>query len=97
MNDEGDQRQRHAGDLPIRMLQWNLTTADRCDTLRTQRVTSGEIRQAVRLHGIGGLDLTAAVVLETDGTLSVIPASQAGRLTALYGVDGAGVANRASG
>jgi hypothetical protein len=30
----------------------------------------------------------AAVVLESDGTFSVIPTSQAGRLTAMHGVDG---------
>ena len=57
--------------------------------LRAQRVTDGEIRQAVRSQGIGGIEQVAAVVLETDGTLSVIPASQAGQLTALYGVAGA--------
>jgi uncharacterized membrane protein YcaP (DUF421 family) len=58
--------------------------------LRAQRVTDGEIRQAVRSQGIGGMEQVAAVVLETDGTLSVIPASQAGQLTALHGVEGIG-------
>jgi uncharacterized membrane protein YcaP (DUF421 family) len=58
--------------------------------LRAQRITDGEIRQAVRSQGIGGMDQVAAVVLETDGTLSVIPTSQAGQLTALHGVAGAG-------
>ncbi len=56
--------------------------------MRTQRVTDREIRQAVRSQGIGDLERVAAVVLETDGTFSVIPSSQAGRLTALHGVQG---------
>ncbi|WP_271189059.1 DUF421 domain-containing protein [Dactylosporangium matsuzakiense] len=57
--------------------------------LRAQRVTDGEVRQAIRSQGIGDLDRVAAVVLETDGTLSVIPAGQGGQLTALTGVAGA--------
>ncbi len=46
--------------------------------LSAQRLTSAELRQAVRSSGIGGLDLVAFVVLETDGSLSVIPTSQLG-------------------
>ncbi|SNY25553.1 DUF421 domain-containing protein [Paractinoplanes atraurantiacus] len=53
--------------------------------MRAQRVTDGEIRQSVRSRGIGDLSEVAAVVLETDGSFSVIPASQAGRLTTLPG------------
>ncbi|MEH1127164.1 DUF421 domain-containing protein [Micromonospora sp. CPCC 206061] len=56
--------------------------------LRAQRVTEGEVRQAVRSQGIGDLAHVAAVVLETDGQLSVIPHGAAGALTALRGVDG---------
>jgi uncharacterized membrane protein YcaP (DUF421 family) len=56
------------------------------DRLRSQRVTEGEVRQAVRSHGIGGLESVDAVVLETDGTLSVIPASSAGSASALADV-----------
>ncbi|HWG98934.1 MAG TPA: YetF domain-containing protein [Pilimelia sp.] len=58
------------------------------EALRAQRVTAEEVRQAIRSHGLGDLGLVAAVVLETDGTFSVIPAQQAGRLTALHGVPG---------
>ena len=58
------------------------------EPMRAQRVTDGEIRQAVRAQGIGDLALVAAVVLETDGNFSVIPTSQAGQLTAMHGVDG---------
>lgn len=55
------------------------------DVMKRQRITAGEIRQAVRGSGHGGLDV-AAVVLETDGTLSVIPHSQVGDGRALDGV-----------
>ena len=56
--------------------------------MREQRVTEGEVRQAVRSQGIGSVSQVAAVVLETDGTFSVIPSSQAGDGTALRGVQG---------
>ncbi len=46
--------------------------------MRDQRLTPAELRQAVRASGIGGLDRVARVVLETDGTLSVIPADAVG-------------------
>ena len=36
------------------------------------RVTEAEIRAAVRDAGIGGMDGVTAVVLETDGTFSVV-------------------------
>jgi len=45
---------------------------------RRQRLTHAELRQAVRASGIGGFDQVAWVVLESDGTLSVIPRSQRG-------------------
>jgi uncharacterized membrane protein YcaP (DUF421 family) len=41
-------------------------------TLRRERMTESEVMQAVRAAGRGGLDGVAAVVLETDGSLSVI-------------------------
>lgn len=52
-------------------------------TIAAQRLTPAEVRQAVRASGVGGLDQVARVVLETDGTLSVIPASKLGDGTAL--------------
>lgn len=55
------------------------------DAMRAQRVTEEEIRQSVRSQGIGDLADVAAVVLETDGSFSVIPSAQAGRLSALPG------------
>lgn len=54
--------------------------------LHAQRITVDEIRQAVRAAGIGDLSMVAAVVLESDGSLSVIAAEQAGNRTALEGV-----------
>lgn len=57
------------------------------DRLRRNRVTAGEVRQAVRSEGIGGLDAVHAVVLETDGTLSVIATRSAGTGNALDDVD----------
>jgi uncharacterized membrane protein YcaP (DUF421 family) len=43
------------------------------DSLRRERVTRGEVLSALRAAGIGRIEEAAAVVLETDGTLSVIP------------------------
>lgn len=57
------------------------------DAMRAQRVTLSEVRQAVRSSGVGGLDLVAAVVLESDGTLSVITRSQLGDGSALRHAD----------
>ena len=52
------------------------------------RVTAGEIRSAVRRHGIGAMEQVAAVVLESDGSLSVISVQQAGNRSACEGVRG---------
>ncbi|MEO5834525.1 MAG: YetF domain-containing protein [Nakamurella sp.] len=46
--------------------------------LERQRLTEQGLRQAVRASGVGGMDLIAAVVLETNGTVSVITLDQAG-------------------
>lgn len=53
------------------------------DVIRRQRVTPEEVRQAVRATGSGSVEEIAAVVLETDGTFSVIPASKLGSASAL--------------
>lgn len=55
---------------------------------RGQRVTDGEIHQAIRSQGIGDVSKVAAVVLETDGSFSVVPSTQAGDLSALHAVSG---------
>lgn len=46
--------------------------------LSRMRLTRGEVMQAIRSSGQGGFDGIAAVVLEPDGTLSVIPRSAVG-------------------
>lgn len=53
------------------------------ETLRKQRIRPDEVRQAVRASGFGDLALVAAVVLETDGSLSVIGQQQRGSGSAL--------------
>lgn len=40
--------------------------------MRLERVTADELRQAARQHGHADLSHVAAVVLETDGTLTVL-------------------------
>jgi uncharacterized membrane protein YcaP (DUF421 family) len=56
------------------------------EALRRQRITPSELRQAVRASGSGDLSSVAAAVLETDGTMSVIPREQAGNRSALEDV-----------
>ena len=53
------------------------------DALRRQRMTESEVRQAIRATGIGSVSEVDAVVLESDGTLSVIPAGKLGDASAL--------------
>ncbi len=53
--------------------------------LKAQRLTHEELRQAVRGSGAGGFDQVARVVLETDGTLSVIQSGKVGDGRALEG------------
>ncbi|MGY1915373.1 DUF421 domain-containing protein [Blastococcus sp. SYSU DS0973] len=59
------------------------------DRMREVRVGISEIRQAVRASGAGDLADVAAVVLESDGSLSVIPAEKYGAGSALEGIVGA--------
>lgn len=56
------------------------------DQLRRNRLTASEVRQAVRSTGAGDLADVAAVVLESNGTMSVIPASKYGNGSALEDV-----------
>lgn len=56
----------------------------RTDALKRVRVTRDEVMAAVRQQGQGSLDNIDAVILESDGSLSVISANQAGNRSA-YG------------
>ena len=58
------------------------------EALRTQRVTAAEVRQAVRAAGVLDLARVSAVVLETDGTLSVVVTDQVDDAWALSDVEG---------
>lgn len=46
------------------------------DAMTRARLTSSEVLQAVRMSGLGDIEAVAAVVLETDGSLSVISREQ---------------------
>jgi uncharacterized membrane protein YcaP (DUF421 family) len=54
--------------------------------LRSQRVTESEVRAAVRAAGYLSLEPVAAVVLETDGSFSVIGQAEGGSFNALSDV-----------
>ena len=56
------------------------------DALRKARVTRDEVRSAVRSSGLANLDAAQAVVLETDGSLSVVKRSSQPGETSLRGV-----------
>ena len=60
----------------------------RHDAMRRNRLTESELRQAVRMQGTGDLSQVAAVVLETNGTFSVISSSTYGDGSALEDVRG---------
>lgn len=56
--------------------------------MRQERLTRSDIESAIRKKGHGGIEDIAAVVLETDGELSVITRSAEGRRSALRSVKG---------
>jgi uncharacterized membrane protein YcaP (DUF421 family) len=57
-------------------------------TLKRERVTEDEVRAAVRAQGVSGLEQVSAVVLETDGSLTVLPKNESATATALTSVRG---------
>lgn len=63
------------------------------EALLASRLTESEVRQAIRSTGEGDLARIAAVVLETDGSLSVIAASAFGDGSALQDVPEVGGAD----
>jgi len=54
--------------------------------MKKVRVTEDEVRGALRQNGLGGLEQAAAVVLDTDGKLSVISVDKRGSLDVLKDV-----------
>jgi uncharacterized membrane protein YcaP (DUF421 family) len=57
------------------------------EALRRQRISTAEVRQAIRSSGKGDVNAVAAVVLESDGSLSVITEESLGDGSALLGVE----------
>lgn len=57
------------------------------DAMKQERVTQSELDATIRSEGIGRLSDVAAVVLETDGSFSVIKKGGEGELTALRSID----------
>lgn len=58
------------------------------EALRRQRVTRGEVLAALRNNGSGAIEDVEAVVLETDGSFSVVERQNAGSGSAFDGVQG---------
>ena len=61
--------------------------------MKAERVTEEEIRAAVRAQGVGSLEDVAALVLETDGTFTVLRSVGSGDDSALKGVANVSVPN----
>ncbi len=57
--------------------------------MKTQRITENEILSAVREEGLADLDQVEAVVLETNGSLSIVHAGDFGEPSAMRDVPGA--------
>jgi uncharacterized membrane protein YcaP (DUF421 family) len=57
------------------------------DDMRALNVTEEEVRAAARSHGMGSLDECLAIVLENDGSWSVVPRGSRPDLSALEGLD----------
>ncbi len=62
--------------------------------LRDARVTEDEVYQAVRSHGHSGMGDVEAVVLESDGSLSVVSAGSGSALVGVGPVDSNGAVGR---
>lgn len=58
-------------------------------SLLKARVTEDEVRAAIRSAGVEALDGVRAVVLETDGSFSIVRSGDEGNNSSLVGVDGA--------
>jgi uncharacterized membrane protein YcaP (DUF421 family) len=59
------------------------------NAMLAERINEGEIMQAMRSQGISGKEAVEAVVLESDGTLSIMKSVSDGRSSVLENVGGA--------
>jgi len=64
------------------------------DALRMARLTKGEVRAAVRSAGLASLDDVEAVVLETDGSFSVVGRSDNSNFSSLSGIESQNQGNK---
>lgn len=55
--------------------------------LKRERVTHEEVRAAIRAQGIASLEAVEAVVLETDGTFTVVPHPDNGSFSSLQNIN----------
>lgn len=56
------------------------------EALRRERVTQAEVRAAVRSQGLSEMEGAAAVILETDGSITVLKNQNGQKFTSLKGV-----------
>ncbi len=56
--------------------------------MRRERVTEEEILAALRAHGMAGPDEAAAVILETDGSLTALPTRESSEFVSMRNVGG---------
>ena len=56
--------------------------------MRRERVTEEEILAALRAHGMAGPDEAAAVILETDGSLTALPTQGSSEFVSMRNVGG---------
>lgn len=56
------------------------------DAMKRERITEEEVLASIRAHGVGSVEDVVAVVLETDGTFSVIPRREDGTRSSLSDV-----------
>ena len=56
------------------------------DALIRERVSESEVRMAIRSHGLASVEEIEAVVLETDGSFSVIKRSEIGSRSAIENI-----------
>jgi uncharacterized membrane protein YcaP (DUF421 family) len=89
---KSDRFQQLVKSTPVLLL---LEGAFQHDAMSRERVTEAEVRSALRGEGICAVEEVAAVILETDGTFSVIPRWTGESRSAL--VDVPGISGRSAG